>query len=72
MWAYIVNGVVQEITDIDPEGRYHESMLWVPCGPEVGERWLYKDGVFSPPPPFIDIVAPGEEPPADVPPTEQP
>lgn len=28
MWALIVDGVVWEITDIDPNGRFHPSL----CG----------------------------------------
>lgn len=51
MWALIENGEVKEVTDIDPEGRFHPDLVWVECGDDVGERWLYSDGVFSPPQP---------------------
>lgn len=49
MWARIENGIVAEITDIDPEGRFHPSLVWVPCGAEVQPGWAYDGGEFSPP-----------------------
>lgn len=49
-WALInAAGVVHEIIDVDPKGRYHASFNWVPCGNEVKERWTYAGGVFSAP-----------------------
>lgn len=48
-WARIDNGTVAEITDIDPEGRFHPSLLWVVCTEEVASGWKYEDGEFSPP-----------------------
>lgn len=31
MWARVEDGIVVELTDIDPAGRFHESLVWVPC-----------------------------------------
>lgn len=48
-WALIMDGVVQEITDVDPADRFHKAFKWVPCGPEVKQRWTYDNNTFSPP-----------------------
>lgn len=29
MWARIENNVVVELTEIDPEGRFHQDIVWV-------------------------------------------
>lgn len=50
MWALIQNGTVAEITDIDPAGRFHESLVWVPCAASVRPGWLYDGGEFAEPP----------------------
>jgi len=51
MWARIENGVVAEITDVDPAGRFHQSIQWEKfdgrTSVEVG--WIYLDGTFSEP-----------------------
>lgn len=49
MWARIENGIVAEITDIDPEGRFHPSLVWVECGEEVEPGWKYDGSKFAPP-----------------------
>ena len=49
MWALIINGKVAELTDIDPEGRFHESFEWVAANPEVKLGNAYEDGQFSSP-----------------------
>ncbi|MHC8341756.1 phage tail assembly chaperone [Pseudomonas sp. RT6P73] len=49
MWALIQNGTVFETTAINPAGRFHPDLKWVPCGPEVGQRWSFSGGVFSAP-----------------------
>ncbi len=52
MWALIADGVVAEITDIDPAGRFHPSLQWQPvdqtggCGP----GWVWDGLTFSAPP----------------------
>lgn len=50
MWARIENGTVAELTDIDPEGRFHPSIEWVTCDEPVDEGWAYSDSEFSAPP----------------------
>ena len=49
-WALIIDGHVAEITDIDPEGRFHPSLVWVPAGPNVNVGNEYIDGEFTEPP----------------------
>lgn len=41
MWARIENGLVKELTDIDPAGRFHSSLMWVACPPTVTEGMAY-------------------------------
>ena len=48
MWALIQNGAVFEITDVDPAGRFHPELKWMPCGAEVAPGWLFEGGVFKP------------------------
>ena len=50
LWAWIYEGKVAEITDIDPTGRFHPDWIWVEC-PE-GTAWgmSYDDGEFFFPP----------------------
>ncbi|WP_251976705.1 hypothetical protein [Salinicola avicenniae] len=50
MWALINNGVVTEITDIDPEGRFHPSLDWQPCKSEVEPGWLFDGDKLATPP----------------------
>jgi len=62
MWARIENGTVAELTDIDPDGRFHASLVWVECGDEVAPGWSYADGEFSEP----EVVQPSQSVPASV------
>lgn len=48
-WARIENSTVMEITDIDPVGRFHPSLIWVECPEEVGQHWTYDGNTFSAP-----------------------
>lgn len=49
MWARLENNVVMELTDIDPEGRFHPSLVWVEC-PEGTQQWyIYENGSFTQP-----------------------
>lgn len=48
-WARIENDLVVETTEINPEGRFHASLIWVQCPVEVEQRWAYVDGNFSAP-----------------------
>lgn len=51
MWARIENGAVAEITDLDPEGRFHEALVWIPCSEEVKPGWMYDGTSF-----FLDVT----------------
>ena len=46
MWALVIDGLVQEVTDIDPYGRFHPSLEWHACKSEVAPGWMYLDGIF--------------------------
>ncbi|MGW9067007.1 hypothetical protein ACWGPO_23220 [Achromobacter animicus] len=48
-WALIENGFVKELTDIDPEGRFHPDFVWVeaPEGTQAG--YSYDGENFEPP-----------------------
>ena len=50
-WALVVDGHVSEVTDIEPKGRFHPSLVWVACGNDVQERWAYDGDEFSAPEP---------------------
>ncbi|CAD5747883.1 hypothetical protein BvCmsNSP073_04699 [Escherichia coli] len=50
MWARIENNVVMELTDIDPTGRYHDSLIWVECPADTQPGYTYSSGEFTPPP----------------------
>lgn len=53
LWAWVYEGKVAEITDIDPTGRYHPDWIWIEC--PQGTEWgmTYEDGEFFFPPPPI-------------------
>lgn len=57
MWALIINGIVAELTDIDPAGRFHESLTWVECDQNVAVGWTFGDNGFSQPEPQPEITA---------------
>ena len=48
MWALVQNGVVSEVTDINPDGRFHPDFQWEACGDDVSTGWSYVDGEFIP------------------------
>ncbi|SQI34904.1 Uncharacterised protein [Leminorella richardii] len=50
MWARIEENEVTELTDINPEGRFHPSLQWVPCGSDVKPGYVFNDGEFQQPP----------------------
>lgn len=51
-WARINNGVVVELTAIDPTNRFHTNLVWaaVPTGVTPIQGWSYAAGTFSAPP----------------------
>jgi hypothetical protein len=51
MWALIINGVVHELTTINPTGRFNPGLQWVavPEGVTPAEGWSYSAGTFSAP-----------------------
>lgn len=49
MWARLENNVVMELTDIDPEGRFHPSLVWVECQEDTQQGYIYDNGAFTPP-----------------------
>lgn len=61
MWARIESSSVVEITNIDPEGRYHPSLEWVACPTDVLPGWSYIDGTFAAPvepePDYANLIA---------------
>lgn len=50
MWALIIDGAVREVTEIDPAGRFHPSIEWRECGPDVcaGFTWSAEGGFKAP------------------------
>lgn len=57
MWARIEGDRVAEITDIDPEGRFHHSLMWVYAGEsDVQVGWNYNDKTDSFTPPEIKVT----------------
>lgn len=45
-WAHIQNGRVEEVTDTNPEGRFHPSLIWKECGKDIIPGDIYRDGAF--------------------------
>ena len=50
MWARIEDNKVMEVTDIDPAGRFHPSLVWVACPVGTTGGMVYEEGQFSPAP----------------------
>lgn len=51
-YARIENGKVMETGDFDSiEGRFHHSLVWIECGPEVVAGYSYDGASFAAPPP---------------------
>ncbi|MFJ4444181.1 phage tail assembly chaperone [Pseudomonas sp. NPDC089422] len=49
MWARIANGLVMEVTDIDPFDRYHSELVWKECSLETMPGWKVVEGGYAPP-----------------------
>jgi hypothetical protein len=52
-WARIIDDVVIEITDIDPEGRFHPDLVWEEISEEVEQNWVRSGNSFVAP-----VIAP--------------
>lgn len=48
-WALIQDGRVSELTDLDPEGRYHPDLEWVDAPDGVAIGYTYENGKFYEP-----------------------
>jgi len=48
-WARIENNIIKEFTDIDPYGRFHESLIWVECNNDVDYSFIYNGSEFIKP-----------------------
>lgn len=53
MWARIENNIVMELTDIDPAGRFHPSLIWVECPVDIQQGYIYSNNEFTPPPEML-------------------
>lgn len=50
MWHRVENNLVVESTNIDPESRFHPSLIWVADdGANAQPGWTYQAGVFAAP-----------------------
>lgn len=50
-FARIESGKVVEVGEFaNIEGRFHPSLIWVECAPEVRVGWSFSGGVFTAPP----------------------
>lgn len=57
MWARIENNIVKELTNVDPTGRFHPSLIWISCSSYCESGWIY-DGINfnSPSEPSLEEV----------------
>ncbi len=46
MWALIEDNLVQEITSIDPSGRFHPDLTWIECDENVLPGYQYDGSDF--------------------------
>lgn len=49
MWARIENNVIVELTEIDPEGRFHPDLIWITCSPDVHVGWVFDGSALHKP-----------------------
>ncbi len=48
-WCRVEFDKVVEVTELDPEGRFHPDFEWLACPADVTQGWEWTDGVFSAP-----------------------
>jgi len=58
MFARVQNGVVMEIIDFNPEGRFTEEIVaqFIACPDETQQQWIYADGAFSAPETLVETI----------------
>lgn len=63
MWALVFDSRVTDLTDIDPEGRFHPDFKWYPCPEDTQRGWVAEnvDGIlefhqYVPPPPTAEEI----------------
>ncbi len=59
-YARIETGTVRETIDFDPTGRFHPSLVFVPCPDNCERGWTYDGSTFAPyipPPPTAEELA---------------
>ncbi|WP_353229222.1 phage tail assembly chaperone [Pseudomonas qingdaonensis] len=57
MWALVVGDKVIEVTPIDPVGRFHPALNWLPCAADVVPGFRLGDKGFEPAPEGDRIAA---------------
>ena len=55
-WCRIENNIVKELTNKNPHGRFHESLIWIECEDNVDCDWVYENGVFDKPKINIETI----------------
>ncbi|WP_237387341.1 hypothetical protein [Xenorhabdus sp. Sc-CR9] len=48
-WARLENNVVTELTDTNPDGRFHPLLIWVKCPTDTRTGCIYENGKFIQP-----------------------
>ncbi len=48
-WARIENATVIEVTNIDPQGRFHPALIWVACTDKTRSGMHCVNGLFTTP-----------------------
>ncbi|MDD1954429.1 phage tail assembly chaperone [Pseudomonas sp. 8209] len=56
MWALVENKKVIEVTAVDPVGRFHPALTWLPCAAHVVSGFRLGEKGFEPAP-DDDLVA---------------
>lgn len=46
MWARVEHNKVVELTDTDPSGRYHPSLIWYECPDDAKQGWIFDGEVI--------------------------
>jgi hypothetical protein len=58
-WTRLESNVAVELTNIDPVGRFHPSLVWVACPDDLTPgSVMNEDGswTYAPPPPVVTEV----------------